>query len=154
MIQRFNLTPCDGLNATLEASIQEHKLNDRGRPRSCIGGWRSSQNPPLLSERPGFLELIDRVNLLLPSGIAVDYLWANVHPNGGYNAQHIHLGAPLVFVYYVQVPTPRAAFVAQGARIEPRAGDLLTFPGDLQHSVEPNESQEERISISGNCQQV
>lgn len=47
----------------------------------------------------------------MPSGIQVHYLWANVHPKGGYNALHIHLGVPLAFVYYVQVPVPRAAFI-------------------------------------------
>jgi predicted 2-oxoglutarate/Fe(II)-dependent dioxygenase YbiX len=32
-----------------------------------------------------------------------------------------------------------------------KAGDLLAFPSYLEHGVEPHTSEEDRISIAGNC---
>lgn len=88
----------------------------------------------------------------------------------GFDSPHNHTGAILVGVYYIQVPPnsgdillhdPRGVNInwpdpdiksneRPFVRITPSAGDLLLFPGYLVHSVEPNLSNETRISLAIN----
>ena len=100
--------------------------------------------------------------------------WVNVNPPGGYNGPHQHTDALLSGVYYVSVPrggsdsggaieflSPhpvrqlgglvRAAMFAERLRVQPKAGDLLLFPGQLSHWVHPNDSGEERVTIAFNA---
>jgi uncharacterized protein (TIGR02466 family) len=98
--------------------------------------------------------------------------WANVNPPGVAHRSHSHPNNYLSGVYYLQAPAgadtinfhdPRvqAAVIRPPVteltaantdqvvvRVEP--GTLLLFPAWLQHSVEANDSDRERISISFN----
>lgn len=98
--------------------------------------------------------------------------WANVNGRGASNVVHTH---PLCFlsgVYYVQAapdsghvffldPRPAAVMIApptseftpwtfHQVRYEPRPGRMLLFPSWLQHGVEPNRSDSDRVCISFN----
>ena len=105
--------------------------------------------------------------------IALTSAWLNV--NGSrqcMNSDHIH---PDVFsgVFYLQTPEnsgklvvqnpsinrmwngcnlalSKNQFTAESIRIEPAEGNVILFPSYLSHSVEPNDHDEERISISFN----
>jgi uncharacterized protein (TIGR02466 family) len=97
--------------------------------------------------------------------------WVNITGPGGYNVQHGHPRTFLSGCYYVKVPDksgcisfsdPRAgaanAMLKAGGimgsnniKIQPSPGQLLIFPSWLQHSVELNESREERMSIAMNA---
>lgn len=99
-------------------------------------------------------------------------MWANVNPRGGQSSVHMHPNNFLSAVYYVQVPRgegeihfddprPQAEVMmpptAQDNRfngnrriMDVRPGRLVMFPAWLRHSVPPNKSDEERISIAVN----
>jgi ectoine hydroxylase-related dioxygenase (phytanoyl-CoA dioxygenase family) len=55
-------------------------------------------------------------------------------------------------VLYVQVPAGLIEFKKGEAywTESPKAGDLLVFPGELEHRVRPNTSEQVRISIAFN----
>lgn len=98
--------------------------------------------------------------------------WANVSPSGCGHPGHSHPNNYLSGVYYVKIPrggdsitfndpriqtgimAPHVTQVDQSnavqASLPVRAGRLLVFPSWFVHSVQPNMSQEERISISFN----
>jgi uncharacterized protein (TIGR02466 family) len=107
--------------------------------------------------------------------LVVETFWVNVNPKYAYNALHDHPKSSVSGVYYVKVDDnsgrlrfrdPRAAKrmdpwpVAIGQDLDmrhwdrvtykPVAGRLIMFPSWLEHDVEPNMSDQERISISFN----
>jgi len=100
--------------------------------------------------------------------------WANVNPPGGYNGPHQHTNAVLSGVYYVDVPrgpsekggaieflSPHpvrllgglvnAPMFSERIFLQPKAGDLLIFPGQLPHWVHPNDSGKPRVTIAFNA---
>jgi uncharacterized protein (TIGR02466 family) len=101
--------------------------------------------------------------------------WININKKNHYNKMHIHSSSLLSGSYYAVVPPqsgsiifhnrPETSFVLDelkhvGARETsftattqaciPKAGAVLVFPGWLQHSVEENRSEDDRISIAFN----
>jgi len=98
--------------------------------------------------------------------------WANVNPPGSSHSPHTHPNNYLSGVYFVRAPqganqicffeprpfmqiiTPK--FKVQNEQnanmisLNAQEGGLLIFPASLKHAVPPNQSQEERISISFN----
>ena len=106
-------------------------------------------------------------------------MWANVNPPGGMNRAHLHPNCLWSGVYYIKAPKncghlkiddPRAAAsmcrpkmrerynhpdtaptrLWRETSYEPIAGRLIMFPGWLMHCVDPNESNDIRISVSFN----
>jgi len=102
--------------------------------------------------------------------------WANVSGFGAWNSPHNHLPCPWSGVYYVSVdntidaeeagtssgrieflnPLPLGVRYHREAsvRYTPADGLMLLFPGYLVHWVQPNLSQNQRISISFNLRVV
>jgi uncharacterized protein (TIGR02466 family) len=101
--------------------------------------------------------------------------WININKKNQYNKMHIHSSSILSGVYYAATPPqsgciifhnrPETSFILDelvhvGAKVtkftattqafQPKAGAVLIFPGWLQHSVEENRSEEDRISIAFN----
>ena len=106
-------------------------------------------------------------------------MWANINPPGGMNRAHIHPNSLWSGVYYVKAPKnsghlkiddPRAAAsmcrpkmrerlnhpdtaptrLWRETHYEPKAGRLIMFPSWVTHCVDPNESNDIRISVSFN----
>jgi uncharacterized protein (TIGR02466 family) len=99
-------------------------------------------------------------------------LWANIQSLGGKHPSHSHPNNYLSGVYYLRVPEgentlmfndPRHQIQAMNPRVKRKnrmnshrahvtveTGSLVLFPSWLVHSVKPNESLENRISISFN----
>ena len=104
-------------------------------------------------------------------------MWANINPPGAMNRAHVHPNSLWSGVYYVKAPKnsghlkiddpraaasmsrPRQKLGAQPSRLwreahfEPITGRLIMFPAWLTHAVDPNESNENRISVSFNFMQ-
>jgi uncharacterized protein (TIGR02466 family) len=102
--------------------------------------------------------------------------WVNMHDAGGFNMPHTHPNVLLSACYYVRVPEgsgalalrdPRPGVVLTGpvgtgvhcrsmavAKVLPTEGQLVVFPHWLEHYVEPNEGNHQRISIAMNAQLV
>ena len=99
-------------------------------------------------------------------------MWSIINPKNAANARHIHSNNFLSAAYYVKAPDqcgyivfhdPRSANVIRTPRIStinkmnsttfsvtPKDGLLVLFPSYLHHSVNINESDEERIVLSFN----
>lgn len=100
--------------------------------------------------------------------------WVNVNPPGGYNGPHQHTNAALSGVYYIDVPrgpsekggaieflAPHPVRLLGGLMnspmfseriyMQPSAGDLLIFPGQLPHWVHPNDSGKARVTVAFNA---
>jgi uncharacterized protein (TIGR02466 family) len=110
----------------------------------------------------------------LTRGAALGNMWANINPPGGYNQPHVHPNAVFSGVYYVKAPPNSGRLVCQDprpgiqtcmpdrkkeqvpkhlwrdVRIEPKENRAIMFNSWLWHSVEPNMSNETRISVSYN----
>jgi len=147
--------------------------------RSVKHGWQSKPTIHDLPELEDFTKCLkDAVafvfqKLEVPTKqytFFIDTCWYNICPKGGFNDLHVHPGAFLSGVYYLTKPEkagdinfhdPRKGSVASrepqhmfrgGVEVmDAKAGDILIFPGWLEHSVGPNLDEEDRISISFNA---
>ena len=99
-------------------------------------------------------------------------IWANINTKNNFNNRHNHPGCDLAGVYYVKVPEGDAGnivfndprhvlsygdpFIAkryvggENTSRFPVEGNMYLFPPSLEHSVMPNKTDEDRISISFN----
>jgi uncharacterized protein (TIGR02466 family) len=141
--------------------------------------WQSSHGLHQLEAFAGLVMAIDaavaRVAEFLELGTA-DYeitgCWANVAPPGAWHRMHSHPNNFLSGVYYVQLPegaktinfhdprpqtgilrppvTALTACNTDQVVVKVAPGTLLVFPAWLPHSVDPNASGENRISVSFN----
>jgi hypothetical protein len=83
---------------------------------------------------------------------SIDTWWFNVNLQGEGTGWHTHSQWARVGVLYVQVPAGLIEFKKGEAywTESPQSGDLLVFPGSLEHRVRPNTSSNVRISIAFN----
>ena len=82
----------------------------------------------------------------------IDSFWFNVNTHGQGTGWHSHSRYRTVAVLYVTVPSGDIEF-RQGEAYwseTPKSGDLLVFPGSLEHRVLANTSTDCRISIAFN----
>lgn len=110
--------------------------------------------------------------LHIPRPLTVTGCWANVNAPGTGHRLHSHRNNYLSGAYYVQVqdgadtinffdPKPQAGVIrpaatqptaenTEVAMVRVKTGSLLLFPAWLQHAVDPNRSNQARISLSFN----
>ena len=86
----------------------------------------------------------------------IDSFWFNVNTTGEGTGWHSHSRYQTVAVLYISVPSGDIEFRQGGAywTETPRAGDLLVFPGSLEHRVLANNSTDYRISVAFNVSPV
>ena len=86
----------------------------------------------------------------------IDSFWFNVNTQGEGTGWHSHSRYQTVAVLYISMPGGDIEFRQGGAYWSetPRAGDLLVFPGSLEHRVLANNSTDYRISIAFNVSPV
>ena len=118
-------------------------------------------------------------NYKLNLGILSSHGWININRKGDFNREHVHPDCHWSGVYYVKTPAncgelrfhnPIAAssmvksghllnltssniktsFFLNSIPLDPYEGSILIFPSWLFHSVDPNRSNYDRISISFN----
>ena len=89
------------------------------------------------------------VDEILPDYMIRNSFWNNVSPPGGYNKSHKHGDVPYIVIFYVQTPGGNLVFDNDNIEITPYPG-LLIIAKNVYHSVTLNNSNEDRISISGN----
>lgn len=100
--------------------------------------------------------------------------WININSKYSYNKRHIHGGDVILsIVYYAKVPKDSGSFYFKcpSARADklsylgidkdnifsshrerlPDVGDIIVFPGWIEHGVNQNMSDEDRISYAFNC---
>ena len=167
-------------NRLFEKAVIDWSNHDKGIVRTNMKGWHSTtdmhQKPvfkPLVDELFKMQHEIFKEELLEREPV-IGNMWANINPSGGYNRPHLHPNCHFSGVYYIKTPENSGDLVfndprstahmtlpnrKQGqppidlwreVRVKPIEGRIIMFPAWLWHCVEPNESNDIRISVSFN----
>lgn len=156
------------------------KQNPTGVSKSNIKGWQSPNNLQQLDEfrdiNVRILQVCERIAQsqgFNPGLIFQHQAWLNISPPGASNQVHFHPNCHFSGVYYVSLDAPACGsiffrdprvasrmltypadhateFTASEMRMRPEEGRMYVFPGWLEHGVDENLSQRDRISISFN----
>lgn len=175
----FSLKNYEGLNQQLLETIDQLRSVDPGYSASNVLGWHSRGNLFDLEAIQPFKALVDAAiaeaaNATGYGGVRITAAncWANINPKYASNKIHDHANCLFSGVYYVKTPKdcgnimfydPRTArtfykplvsnftaYTAEAIAHVAEAGLLIIFPSWLKHGVEPNLSDEDRVSISFN----
>ena len=166
------------LNQQLEKDIVAWSNQDKGVTRTNVKGWHSTTDMHLRPEYKNLVDMLYEAQKTiydqehLESEPFLGNMWANVNPPGGMNRAHQHPNSLWSGVYYVKAPKnsghlkiddPRSSAsmirpkqkpgqlpprLYRETHYEPIDGRLIMFPSWLMHCVDPNESNEIRISVS------
>ena len=167
----------DSLNSNIEAVLAQLRC---GLPPLPAGqGWQSGHTLHRRAELCELVSCIERgvTSILRFLRIGVEAFeitgcWATVLAQGAAHRPHSHPNNLLSGVYYVRAdagadrinfhdPRPQAAVIrppvieltaenTDQVVVRVRSGTLLIFPSWLEHSVDANPNQAERISVSFN----
>ena len=168
------------LNQELEKDILNWYNKNEGITRTNVLGWHSPTNMNELPEYKKLVNMLYACQKTiyqqehLDSEPVLGNMWANVNPPGGMNRAHQHPNSLWSGVYYVKAPKncghlkiddPRncASMVRPKQKLgklpsrlyrethyEPITGRCIMFPSWLMHCVDPNKSNDIRISVSFN----
>ena len=168
------------LNQELERDIMAWANKDKGIRRTNVKGWHSTTNMANLPEYRKLVNMLFAWQKTIydqehyESEPYLGNKWANVNPPGGMNRAHQHPNSLWSGVYYIKAPKncgnlkiddprssaamcrPRQKEGEKPSRLfreiqyEPIAGRCIMFPSWLMHCVDPNESNDIRISVSFN----
>ena len=167
-------------NNKLAQDIINWSNQDPGVAKTNVKGWHSTTDmaskpeyQPLVNELMIMSKDIFKEEWLDREPI-LGNMWANINPKEGSNQPHIHPNSLFSGVYYIKSnpqagrlkiydPRPGAQIVMpvrkegqppkhlwRDANLDPLTGRLIMFPAWLWHAVEPNQSDELRISVSFN----
>lgn len=160
--------------------ILEYKDNNPSVKVSNVGGWQSRGNfyheeesfkpfmdkiwEQISSTVNSYAEDLELRHLITNNHVLkLMNIWVNVNPPGSFNHVHVHPGSLLSGVLWVKYPEESGCLgfrdpnemnnYCLGENVHPvipTEGSMAIFPAFVPHSVEPNESEENRISISFN----
>jgi uncharacterized protein (TIGR02466 family) len=161
-------------------NIIQWSKEDEGVKKTNVNGWHSTtemhkkpEYKPLVDE---LLKMSHQVfnEEYLERGPVLGNMWANINYKGGYNKPHVHPNAVFSGVYYIKTPPNCGRLICMDPRpgiqtcmptrkkgqppkhlwrevhLQPQENRTIMFPAWLWHSVEPNESNDMRISVSFN----
>ena len=164
----------------LSQIIFEWSQKDKGVQKTNVNGWHSTSDMQTKQEYQQLCkELYDmQVDIYKEEFIdrqpVLGNMWANINPPGAYNKLHCHPNSLFSSVYYVKSepnsgrlkihePRPGKQLILPSLKkeklpqdlwdsvyLEPVVGRVVMFPSWLWHEVEPNKSNDLRISISFN----
>ena len=99
----------------------------------------------------------------IPIPLEFEDVWTNITSNADYNRVHNHIEVDLVFVLYltkgtlwIQNPNQRLKLdrvykdIGSSISLDFNIGDMIVFPSDIHHWVEPFDGDYDRITIAGN----
>ena len=171
------------LNQELERDIVAWSNKDKGITRTNVQGWHSPTNMNELPEYQNLVRMLYECQKTIyqqehyESEPFLGNMWANINPPGGMNRAHQHPNSLWSGVYWIKTPKncgdlkiddprssaamcrPRQKPGEMPARLyrethyKPIAGRCIMFPSWLMHCVDPNESNDIRISVSFNFMQ-
>lgn len=157
--------------------------NSAGRNISNKGGWQSNDLDHNLSELKEILNKIQSkldalCNEFNLKNVIIDNVWLNLNRTNSFNTTHNHPYSVFSGVFYIKstghsgnlvLKNPNElleyhidkkyidkqnGFNSSNWTIEPESGKLVIFPSWLNHEVEPNLSNNDRISLSFNSRFV
>ena len=161
-------------------NITQWSKEEQGVTKTNVGGWHSKTDmhhkpeyKPLVNELFKMVHNVFREEFL-EAGPLLGNTWANINYKGGYNKAHVHPNSLFSGVFYVKTPPNSGRLVCMDPRpglqtcmpnrkkveipkylwrevqLQPQENRAIIFPAWLWHSVDPNESNEPRISVSFN----
>ena len=167
-------------NNQLTQDIVNWYNQDKGVSKTNYKGWHSTTDMHTKPEYQQLVTELLRMQKEIYDNEHIDRharlgnMWANINPTDGMNQPHIHPNSLFSGVYYVKSqpnagrlkiydPRPGVQFIMptrnpgnpgkdmwRDANIEPVVGRIIMFPAWLWHAVEPNKSNDIRISVSFN----
>ena len=168
------------LNLQLEKDVINWMNQDKGIVRTNVNGWHSTtdmhEKPEFKRLVNALYEAQKKIYIEehLESEPFLGNMWANVNPPGGMNRAHQHPNSLWSGVYYIKatensgdlkIDDPRncASMIRpkqksgelptrlyRETHYKPITGRCIMFPSWLMHCVDPNESNDIRISVSFN----
>ena len=168
------------LNQELERDIVAWSKQDKGIVRTNVQGWHSKTNMHERPEFKKLVNMLYDCQKTVyeqeyyESEPYLGNMWANINPPGGSNRAHQHPNSLWSGVYWIKTPKncgelkiddprsvacmtrPRQKDGEKPARLfrethyQPIAGRCIMFPSWLMHCVDPNNSNDIRISVSFN----
>ena len=168
------------LNQDLERDIIAWSKEDKGITRTNVKGWHSTTDMHERPEFKNLVNMLYACQKTVyeqeyyESEPYLGNMWANINPPGGSNRAHQHPNSLWSGVYWIKTPKncgqlkiddPRSVACMTRPRqkdgkkpdrlwrethYEPVAGRCIMFPSWLMHCVDPNESNDIRISVSFN----
>tara|TARA_Y100000817_G_scaffold295444_1_gene270168 strand:- start:190 stop:759 length:570 start_codon:yes stop_codon:yes gene_type:complete len=168
------------IKSDLEEYVMDMSKSDEGVQISNRGGWQSKPFfKPEKEFELLWAEIEEKINMYhhtieLKGGVRISDLWFNVNYRGSANRQHQHANSIHSGVYYIKTPencgricfthpssslawswSPSMverynAFNTNTVTVNPEKNLLLVFPSWTDHSVDPNLSDDIRISLSFN----
>lgn len=164
----------------LERIYRLRESDPRGIIKTNVKGWQSPnilQDLPEFNDiNLRILQVCDKIGESLKFNQNFEFrhqAWVNLSPPGAFNKLHFHPNCHFSGVYYVSLKAPECGsiyfrdprvasrmmtyptdkvtdFTAEEIRMRPEEGRMYVFPGWLEHGVEENLSDSDRISISFN----
>ena len=168
------------LNQELERDIVAWSKQDKGITRTNVQGWHSTTDMHEKPEFKKLVNMLYDCQKTVyeqeyyESEPYLGNMWANINPPGGSNRAHQHPNSLWSGVYWIKTPKncgelkiddprsvacmtrPRQKDTKKPDRLwrethyEPIAGRCIMFPSWLMHCVDPNKSNDIRISVSFN----
>ena len=151
-----------------------------GVANTNVRGWQSPNNLQDLPEFDDMnlriLQVCQRIGESLHFQSDHTYqhqAWVNISPPGASNKIHFHANCHFSGVYYISLKSPECGsiffrdprvasrmmtypvdkitdFTAEEIQMRPEEGRMYVFPGWLEHGVEENKSDRDRVSVSFN----
>ena len=176
----FDVPNAPQLNPQLEKDILEWSKQDKGINRTNVKGWHSQTDMHTKPEyKPLVDQLFLAMRQVwddqhLDRETQLGNMWANINPPGGSNQPHVHPNCLYSGVYYIKSsiasgrlrlydPRPGIQLTMPARKsgdpgkslwrdvnLDPVPGRIIIFPAWLWHCVEPNQSNDIRISVSFN----
>ena len=175
-----DLPNVDQLNSYLEQKIIQWSQQDKGVSKTNAGGWHSATDMNqkeeynvLTKELFNMQDEIFKKEFLTQKPV-LGNMWANINGPGNFNRPHLHPNALFSGVYWIKTPINSGNLMLYDPRpgvhttmpsrkegklppqlwrevhYEPKAGRCIMFPAWLWHEVQPNRSNDTRISVSFN----
>jgi len=167
-------------NQQLANDIVAWSKQDKGVKKTNMNGWHSQTNMHEIPQFKLLVDELFKMQYQIYKAEWLDRkpkignMWANINYPGGYNRPHIHPNSLFSGVYYVKTPPNCGKIVFNDPRpgiqtnmptrvkgqppnhlwrevhLDTIEGRIIMFPSWLWHCVEPNESNDIRISVSFN----
>tara|TARA_Y100001937_G_C7118456_1_gene331293 strand:+ start:816 stop:1397 length:582 start_codon:yes stop_codon:yes gene_type:complete len=174
------MTELKGYNHLVDRLYEIRKEHSKGMPRSNVGGWHSHDKlygddmftqcaTDILKNAEECFKQLDVQDQYIPE---MSQLWGMINPPGSSNNVHTHPCSYLSGVLYLKVPENSGEIVflepkpqaevfsppkqknkmelSHSVGIQPKEDTLIFFPSWLQHYVQKNQSNQDRIVLSFN----
>lgn len=164
----------------LEHIYRMREQDPKGVANTNIRGWQSPntlQNMPEFEPlNLRIIQVCERIAESLhfqPDLTLRHEAWININPPGASNKIHFHANCHFSGIYYLSLKAPECGsiffrdprvasrmltypatqpteFTSDEVRMKPEEGRMYVFPGWLEHGVEENQSDQDRVSIAFN----